>query len=179
MNTINYAPGHILFPLGDIPITINGAVYKHLTVVARLLTPGELKRIEATQTRGTYEKEVTNDNIFSACVVDILGIHEPVDLDSSSAGLVTMVAEAIYNMSIMHVINAVGYATEYEEKITLLDTMAAVISRFLNISYLEVSKMPINRIFELYATCRKAFPSHVSAIVEEELEESARVGVND
>ena len=177
MNTINYAAGHIIIPLGDLPIFIDGIIYKHLTVVARLLNVTELKRIDRTMTSDAYQKEVINDEIFRACVVDILGVNKAADLDNSSAGLVSIVAEAIYNLSVDHVVNAIKYSEEYKSQVTLIDNMTAVISKFLNINYLEVTQMPINRIFELYAVCRTSFPNQVSDIMEQE-EEKEQTGAS-
>lgn len=170
MNTINYASGNVIMSMGDVPILIDGVVYKNLTVVFRLLNTIELQRIDSMRMSDDYEKEVINEEIFRSCLIDILGIDKQVNLDESSAGFITTVGESIYLMSMDYILNAQQYSQDLIASVTIVETLAAIISKFMSISYLDVIEMPINKIYKLYAVCKKTFPTQVSEIMVEEEE---------
>mgnify|MGYP003502382357 FL=1 len=64
--------------------------------------------------------------------------------------------------------------------ITILDNICAIVSKYLNISYLEVRNMPVNQVYQMFAVCRSTFPNDVNDIQEkEEVSTVSQIGVND
>lgn len=179
MNTIDYGIGNAIIPFKDVPITINGKIYKDLVAVVRLLNQEEIFRLDKILTDDQIQREIVDEDIVKSCLIDIIGITEPVDLDTASAGFINTIARAIYLQSISYIANSKEYHDRLVSSITLLETMSAIISRFLNLSYNDVVKYPINRIYHLYAVCRAAFPNEVSDIVESSPVKESKIGDND
>lgn len=176
MNTIDYGIGNAIIPFNDVPIVINGVVYKNLVAVVKLLNPEQLLRLDRILTDDPVQKDLVDEDIVRTCLLDIIGVDGEVDLDTASAGFIQAIARAVYLQSISYIVNSKEYHQELTSTVTLVETMSAVISRFLNIPYTEVIEYPINRIYKYYAICRSAFPNEVSDIVDAEEPEVSKVG---
>lgn len=176
MNTIDYGIGNAIIPFNDIPIVINGVTYKNLVAVVKLLNPEQLLRLDKILTDDPIQKDLVDEDIVRTCLLDIIGVDGEVDLDNASAGFVQTISRAVYLQSISYILNSKEYHEELSSQVTLIETMSAVIARFLNIQYTEVITYPINIIYKYYAICRSAFPNEVSDIVDAEEPEVSKIG---
>lgn len=172
MNAINLSAGNIIIPFDKLPIELDGRVYKNLMVVARLLTPDELDRVLRINTYDKYTTDELIEDVFKTCVITIPGIDRNINLDNSSAGLITTVGAIILSKSMEYIDDPIAAHNKTLQNIGLLDTMAATVSRFLSTPYYEVKKMPVNKIYEMYAVCTKVFPNEVANLERQEEEEN-------
>ena len=180
MNTISYESGNAIIPFNEVPIRIGNRIYKNITAVVRLLSAPEIIRLDKMRMSNSYDEEVINDDIVKLCLIDIIGVEGEINLDETSAGFVTTLAKSIYLYSIDHVVNAASHVGEYMNGITILDNICAIVSKYLNISYLEVRNMPVNQVYQMFAVCRSTFPNDVNDIQEkEEVSTVSQIGVND
>lgn len=168
MNAINLSAGNIIIPFDSVPIELDGKLYKNLMVVARLLTPDEITRILRIEAYDQYVSDEIFEDVFKTCVITIPGIDRRVDLDKSSAGFISTVGSVIVTKSMEYLEDPISAYNKTLESIDILDTISATVSRFLSTPYYEVKKMPVNKIYEMYAACTKAFPNEVAQLQKEE-----------
>lgn len=178
MNTVNLGAGNILIPFNNSIIEIDGIMYKDLVVIARLLNSEEITRVLRISVKDAYGADEMFEDIFRSCIVSIPGIKDGSDLEKSSAGFIATVGSAILTKSMSHIDDPIKTFKEYTENVDILDTMSAIVSKYLSTPYLEVKKLPINKLFEMYAVCHKAFPNEVTEIKEQEDTINKDVGVN-
>lgn len=139
--------------------------------VVDLLSVDELKRYKNIGSSSNLLEASVENVVVRDKVKEILGYEGyTIDLDNSPAGSITTISFAIFLLSRMHLTNAEVYYRQQEETVTLIEKMTAIISYYLNLSFTEVSKYPINEIYRLYSIVAQSFPSQVSDpfYVEEE-----------
>lgn len=181
MNLVNYGNGAILLPLGDTPIIIGNKIYTGLVSVFRLLNTVEIKRIDRIKLNSPIDEELMYDEIISTCMIDIIGhdSKDPIDIDALPAGIVSTIAKTIWSMSVSHTVDPIRYIEDYHSKVTSLDIVAAVVARYMNLKFEDALNTPINKLYEYYSICAKAFPSEVALPKEPETTEASKVGDNN
>lgn len=170
MNTISLSAGNIIISLDDTEIDIGGTVCKNLVVIARLLNIDEINRIVRID-KDSVDEYIADDiyeDVFKNCVLSIPGIDGLLDLGNSSAGFIPSIGAAILNKSMEYAEDPIASFKKSIENVDVLDSMCAVISRYLSTPYYEVRSYSINKIFDLFAICHKTFPNEVQELQKEE-----------
>lgn len=168
MNAIGVKSGSLIIPFNDTDIELGGYIYRNLIVIARMLNSVELQRILMMDLERGYIREELYEDIFRECYISIPGIVGDINFDEAPAGFITTVASVILSKSLEYSTDPQKAFERDRESVTLLDQMAAIVSRYMNTPYLEVVELPVNKLFELYAICHATYPEHVKEIVIEE-----------
>lgn len=170
MNVVSLGAGNIIISLDDIEIDIGGTVYKNITVIARLLNIDEINRIVRID-KDTLDEYIADDiyeDVFKNCVISIPGIDGLLNLGNSSAGFIPSIGSAIVNKSMEYAEDPISSFKKSLENVDVIDSMCAIISRYLNTPYYEVRSYSINKIFDLFAVCHRTFPNEVQELKREE-----------
>lgn len=170
MNIVSLGAGNIIISLDNIEIDIGGTVYKNITVIARLLNIDEINRIVRID-KDTLDEYIADDiyeDVFKNCVLSIPGIDGLLNLGNSSAGFIPTIGAAILSKSMEYAEDPISSFRNSLENVDVIDSMCAIISRYLNTPYYEVRSYSINKIFDLFAVCHKTFPNEVQELKREE-----------
>lgn len=168
MNAIGVKSGSIIIPFNDTDIELGGYIYRNLIVITRLLNSVEIQRILRMDLEKGYVREELYEDIFRECYISIPGIIGDVNFDEAPAGFITTVASVILSKSLEYAQDPQKAFERDRESVTLLDQMAAIVSRYMHTPYLEVVELPVNKLFELYAICHATYPEHIKEINIEE-----------
>lgn len=168
MSALDLKTGTIVIPFNDTPIQIGGRLYKNLSVLARLMSPTELDRAIRINTKEPEIEDELYEEIFKLCVISVPGIPRDADYNTSSAGFVSTVGKIIYIKSREYADDPYKAFDSASESISLIESMCAVVSRYLGYKYHEVKEFPINDLFEMYAACQASFPNEVVRIEKPE-----------
>lgn len=166
-NILNISNGGVLLTLNG-HFTINRVVYYNPIISARLLTIKEIERvnyinIEHPASRMQIEEDILN-NVFD----EVVGLGSSVDWDECEAGLIETIVNAITLTSIAYLTDTISKFNESFSGLHVVNSMSAIVSRFMSTPFAEVEKLPINELFRRYAICVAAFPQEVMPLKEEE-----------
>ncbi len=166
-NILNISNGGVLITLYG-HFTINRVVYENPIISARLLNVKEITRvnylnIEHPASRMQIEEDII-DNVFE----EVIGLGKSIDWDESEAGLTETIVNAITLTSISYFTESINKFHEVLDTINVVNSMCAIVSRFLCTPFAEVELLPVNEIFRRYAICASAFPREVMPLKEQE-----------
>ena len=150
---------------------INGVIYKDPVASARLLTLQELERISHLDLKHPVARMQVEEDIATNVFHSFVGISDYIDWDKSEAGLLETIVNAIILTSTTYLTDPISKIENISSSIGVVNSMQAVVSRFMSTPYTEVEKLPINEVFRRYAICMMAFPKEVSPLIENDGEE--------
>ena len=112
---------------------------------------------------------------MNLCFKQFVGIKGSIDWDMMDGGHVSTIVNAIIFKS--------GYYMSYPleslnlllPEVSFVETVQAIVARFLMIPMPDVVKMPVHLLFRYYAICIKSFPSEVNMPHKEEPEDGQSV----
>lgn len=164
INVFDLKRDSIAINLGDITIiTKNGDIYKKMYALCRLLSIEEIRRVDTVNNGAPVVHDALEESILRECLIDFIGLDkEIVDWDKSDAGLIPRIANAVILKSISTITDPMSKVSIIENEISLIESMGAIVARFLNISYLEVVKLPINKLLRYFALCKRTFPKELN-----------------
>ena len=143
---------------------INGVVYENPMVKCRLMTSKEMNAFQQLDLSHPMSRIQISEDLIENAFKEFIGITDDVDWDNSEAGLIDIITDCIVLTSMSYIDDAI-YKMELElSKITLIQTLQAVVSRFTSTSFDVVEQLPINELFKRYCICLKAFPREVFPI---------------
>lgn len=146
--------------------TINRVVYENPIVAARLLTVKEIQRINYLDIEHPVARMQIEEDILNNVFREIVGVGNSIDWEECEAGLVETIVNSIVLTSISYVSDSIKKYEDLIGTINVINSMCAIISRFLSTPFSEVEQLPINEIFRRYAICVMAFPKEVMPIQE-------------
>lgn len=153
----------IIVKLGSLNVvSTKGDNYRNAYAVCKLLSVNQIRRIDTVVNDTPVVHDALEESIVKECLIDIIGIKkEDIDFDKSDAGIVTRIANAVIVKSISNVNNPLEHLNKLSEQISFIETVGAIVSRYMNISYLEVLELPINIVLRYFSICQKAFGSEI------------------
>lgn len=169
-NVLNVSQYGIIINI-DGHFNINGVIYKDPVASARLLTLSELERISHLDLQHPAARMQIEEDLISNAFHSFIGISDFVDWDKTEAGLLETISNAIILTSTSYLTDPIRKIDDVSRGIGVINSMQAVVSRFLSTPYSEVEKLPVNEIFRRYAICMSAFPKEVSPLIENEEDE--------
>jgi hypothetical protein len=141
-------------------ITKDGDIYKNMYALCRLLSIEEIRRIDTVNNDTPTVHDALEESILKECLVDFIGLDKDiVDWERSDAGLIPRIANAVILKSISIITDPLSKIPKMQSEISLIESIGAIVSRYLNISYIDVLELPINKLLRYYALCKKTFPS--------------------
>ena len=144
-------------------ISKNGTtIYKNGYAVCRLLSVDELKRLDTINNENAQVHDSVEYSVATTTLLDYIGINkDEIDYDASDAGLIPRIANAVIIKSLEILKDPLSRLAAYEQEISFTETISAIVSRYMNIPYTEVTGMPVNKVLRLFSICKKAFPTEV------------------
>ena len=140
-------------------ININGANYKSLTFIVRLLTYEELIRINAIAVDDTYLTLLIEDDIFNTVVESVVGLEGiEIDIDTIDAGIVSTIAGAVTSSSNFYLHNVEQGIKDEAANSTVYDQMQLVVAKNYNIDFAEVRKIPLDVLVRKFGLHQVTFP---------------------
>lgn len=134
-------------------------------LIVDLLTKVELESFKSISQLDPLEKFKVEQAIAENCILAILGTESRILFDYSPAGVTSLIASAIIMESEKYLNNNQNEAyIEADSSVNYIETMCAIISYYMNVSYDYAISLPINEIYKRYAVCQRAFPSQVQPI---------------
>lgn len=163
MNILSIKQGKISISLGDINTTINGVIYNNLVIIARLLSYDEVVRLDSFDSTNPLANALIEDDVFDLTFERILGLPDDVEInkDELEAGIISTITYAIIARSIEHVTAAERILGDYEKDLDAIETMQAMVSRYLSTPFDDVMKLPMNELFRRFALIKKTFPHEI------------------
>ena len=141
-------------------------------ILAELMTSDELKRYYNLKTGPLSTITSVDDVIVRDKVISVLDFEEfKIVNDLTPAGCIKWIADAIFNKSYSYLANFKEEYLLYHENVLLIEQIAAVVSKYLNIPYTEVILLPVNEIFKLHAVAQQTFPHEIKNFAVEEEED--------
>ena len=139
-------------------------------VMVNLLTKPELESFQALASLTPEERYKVEDSMLENCVLTVIGNTRKILWDYSPAGVSSSISRAIILLSEFYLKNESNNAyVEAASGVNYLETMCAIISYYMNVTYDYAVSLPVNEIYKRYAICQQAFPNQVQPIsVEEE-----------
>ncbi len=149
-------------------VDANYEILDNPILIVDLLTKVELESFKSLLKLDPIEKFNVETSIAENCILAILGTDKKVLFDYCPAGVVSFISNAIVIESEKFLNNKNNEAyIESAESVNYLETMCAIISYYMNISYDYAISLPINEIYKRYAVCQQAFPSQIQPISTE------------
>jgi hypothetical protein len=152
----------ISFP--DVDISIGGLQYSNLVFVIRLLTYDEVLRLLRFNTKSGLSDALIEEDVFDLVFDKILGIDEPIDIDDIEAGIVSTISGVVQAESLKHIYSTEALVSQYENELSGLDSIQAIVSRYFNTPYDEVRSYPVNKLLKRFALFKSTFPAEAALI---------------
>lgn len=164
INVFNLQRDLIVIKLGSISVkTTDGNIYKNVYAICRLLSISEIRRIDNIKNDTPVVHDALEFSIVSECLVDFIGVSKDIiDFDNSDAGLVPRIANAVIIKSLAVLNDPVSKVASLEEEVSLVEMMGAIVARHMNLSYIEVLDLPINKLLRYFSICKKTFPQEIT-----------------
>ena len=156
--------GSFILPFTNFNVTINGAVFNNPIAKGRLLTVGELERINSYDLSNPVSRFVIEDEIVDSTFEEFIGIGSNIDWKNIDAGIFDTYVNSVVSKSMQYATDPIGSMNESYSSVNVLNSIQAIVSRFLSTPFSEVEKLPINELFRRYAICLAAFPNEVKPI---------------
>jgi hypothetical protein len=163
VNVFNLERDLISINLGKIVIfTKNKDRYTGIYAICRLLSLEEIRRIDTIKNNSAIIQDSIEESIVKECLIDTLGLNkDDIDFEISDAGLISRIANAIIIKSLSMLSEPIRKVELLEKEISLIETMGAIVSKHMNISYIEVMKLPINKLLRYFSICKMTFPNEI------------------
>jgi hypothetical protein len=164
MNILSIKQGKVSMSLGDLNVSIGGVIYNNLVLIARLLTYDEVIRLDSFDSTNPLANALIEDDVFDLVFERILGFPDDVEIDKDEieAGIISTVTYAIITRSIEHVTSADALLEQYESELNAIDTMQAVVSRYMCTPFQDIVDLPINELFKRFALVKKTYPHEIT-----------------
>ena len=166
-NILNVPDGGVLITLHG-HFTINRVVYQDPIISARLLTMHEIERVNYLNIEHPVSRMQIEEDILHNVFDEVIGLGTSVDWDDCEAGFIETIVNAITLTSIAYLTDTINQFNIVANTLHVVNSMCAIISRFMCTPFSEVEKLPINEVFRRYAICTIAFPKEVMPLKEEE-----------
>lgn len=167
-SVLSFGRDNFVVTLKGVQVHVEGKRLDELIIIFRLLTMQELNMVNRffpEETDGSSASfamaSELEEEIFHRCVVRIIGIDDikNIDLNEFDAGIIPSISGIILKKSFSHINDIQRTLDNYIGTITQIDQMELVVCRYYNMTYKEVSELPIDQLFQKFQTFNMTFPS--------------------
>jgi hypothetical protein len=114
------------------------------------------------------QKILVEEEVFKRCFLGIVGIDDPVDMDTIEAGVVSLVGQAVLRRSLDLYVNFAQYLEVFEnQKSSIFDLMKSLLCRYQNETIDSLDMMPIDKLLRRFAMIRAAFPKETELTLKD------------
>lgn len=169
----NYISDSLLFgkhkiniDLKGVPVAINSGdnVYfdDSVRIVVDLFTIEELFRYENLSEK--HLDEIAEYVVREKLIEVVSSYGKEINFEYSGAGLCRHICKCIHYKSLEVIKDLENIYDTYYSNVTLIESLCAVISKYLSIPYTEVVRYPIHEVIRLHSVCAKSFPDVLSLV---------------
>lgn len=149
-------------------VTEENSIIDDPMILVDLLTKVELETFKSLLNVGPLERIEIEESVIKNKFLAILGSDQFINFNFTPAGVIASVAEAIIKKSEEYLQNEENRTyLEVADSVNYLESMCAIISYYMNISYDFAISLPISEIYKRYAVCQVAFPNQVQPLSNE------------
>lgn len=157
---------------GFFVITEDDFVLDNPKIIVNLLTIKEAIAFDSFDEKDATDRLDIEEAIVQNNILSIVNYKDQtISILRTPAGVISLIAEAIIKCTQSYLEQPVLKYQEIELNVTFLDTMASIISYYMNTPIDTVLQWPVSQIYKRYAMCAKAFPSQVTPLTSGEEEE--------
>lgn len=171
---ITHGLGSAVIVLKDQHVCLDDPINKRLIIVedpvimVDLFTVSELKRYVDLAELSHKMRIDVEETVVRDKVVEVIGYPGKfINLYESPAGIVTTLANTIFQKSYDYIKYPKPMYGIHLDKVNFIEQMCAIVSYYLNMPFNDVEKLPVNEIFRLHTICHSAFPVQVNNIMND------------
>jgi hypothetical protein len=164
MNILDIGEDRMSISFPDIDISINGIPYSRLIFIVRLLTYEECIKLHRFKSVEGLAGTLLEEDVFDLVFDKIVGIDDPINIDDIEAGIISTIVGAVQSKSLEHLYHSEALLQKYENEISAIEGMQAIISRYFNESLDSVRRYPLNKLLKRFALFRATFPQEAALI---------------
>ena len=161
MNIVGIPGSRVSIQL-PVSVTLDGFIFEDVKFICRPLSYEELNRIFGINTSGNLQDLTIEEEVFDLVCEGVVGLDGMPSKDDLEGGVISTIVSGIISYSMSYINNIEDAVAKEEASLSVIDSMMAVISRYGSISISEVEKMPINKVFKLFASFKIAFPQEIN-----------------
>lgn len=136
-------------------------------IIIETLKPAEFFVMDFYDQLDDLDRLIVEEGIVKDNVNMVYGYSNKINLEYTSAGLITTIAKAVLELTLKYLQNTDG--KPYEEKydnVAYYENVQAIVAHYLNIPFNVVEKFSISELFHKHAICSKTFVTQVNPLME-------------